>query len=45
MTLSQWSKPVVETVVLPAHAQTTPGGSITQRGSGGTRFEFAGGPG
>lgn len=38
MTLSQWTRPIVEKVVLPAHAQTTgpaPGGPrITQAGSG-----------
>lgn len=40
MTLSQWSKPVVETIVLPAHAQTSPGGMITQPGSGSGTFDF-----
>ena len=30
VTISQWSKPVVETVVLPAHAQTTAGTVVLQ---------------
>lgn len=34
LTLSQWSKPVVETIVLPAHAQTSPGGGTSDAGSG-----------
>lgn len=40
LTLTHWSKPVVETIVLPAHAQTSPGGTITQAGSGSSTFIF-----
>ncbi len=35
VSLSQWSKPVVETVVLPAHAQTTGGVRLTEPAQGG----------
>ena len=32
VSVSQWSKPIVETVVLPAHAQTTtPGETVLER--------------
>ena len=43
LSISQWSKPMVETVVLPAHAVTT-GRAVVQDGpaaSGGT-FVFSG---
>lgn len=40
LTLTHWSKPVVQNVVLPAHAQTSPGGSINQAGSGSQIFTF-----
>lgn len=40
LTLTHWSKPMVQTVVLPAHAQTSPGGRISQAGSGGNTLEF-----
>lgn len=40
LTLTHWSKPVVQNVVLPAHAQTSPGGRINQAGSGGNTLEF-----
>jgi hypothetical protein len=40
LTLTHWSKPVVENVVLPAHAQTSPGGRINQAGSGGNTLTF-----
>lgn len=44
VTLSQWSKPVVETVVLPAHAQTSPGGGrIRGAGSGANTVPIGGG--
>ncbi len=39
VTISQWSKPVVETVVLPAHATTTGVGVLlTGNRNGGTGF-------
>lgn len=45
VTLSQWSKPVVETVVLPAHAQTSPGGgTIRAAGGGSSTVPVGGGP-
>lgn len=41
ITLTHWSRPVVESVVLPAHAQTTgPQPQITAAGSGGTELSF-----
>jgi hypothetical protein len=36
VTLSQWSKPVVETVILPAHAQTSPDGPSIQAAASGS---------
>lgn len=46
VTLSHWSKPVVETVVLPAHAQTSPsGGRIRAAGAGGGVAMVGGGAG
>jgi len=41
LTLTHWSKPVVQNVVLPAHAQTSPGASrIAQAGSGSNTLSF-----
>lgn len=38
ITLSQWTKPVVETIVLPAHAQTTTGAAVLGAGLFGGGF-------
>lgn len=44
ITLTHWSRPVVESVVLPAHAQTTgpssPQAQVTGAGAGSTTVVF-----
>lgn len=36
VTLTQWSKPVVETVILPAHAQTSGNGVVIRNAASGS---------